>query len=286
MSEKYSLVLEGGGMRGAYTAGALAWLNDHNITFDYSVGISSGAVFLTCFLMRNKEIPHNMSVYYAADKENVGLRAFLREGHYVAYRHLFDDDLKKKEGFNVALLKKENPNCEFGVYDLDLGKTVWYGPQDIDDDCELLLATCALPIASAVVHWKGKRLLDGGVTKMIPIERAIEKGATKHLVITTKPEGYVRKKGSKMVELLMRLCYPKDKQIREDYKIRHINYYKQMGIIEELQKTNDALLIRPSKTIPISRFKGDPKNLKKLYELGYNDMEERKEEILTFLKKQ
>ena len=33
--EKYALVLEGGGMRGAYTMGALAWLNDNGITFDY-----------------------------------------------------------------------------------------------------------------------------------------------------------------------------------------------------------------------------------------------------------
>ena len=41
--EKIGLVLEGGGVRGAYTVGALSWLKDNHISFDYSVGISSGA---------------------------------------------------------------------------------------------------------------------------------------------------------------------------------------------------------------------------------------------------
>ena len=48
--EKTGLVLEGGGMRGAYTAGALSWLIDQGIEFDASYGISTGAVHLTNFL--------------------------------------------------------------------------------------------------------------------------------------------------------------------------------------------------------------------------------------------
>ena len=47
--EKIGLVLEGGGIRGAYTAGAVKWLNDNNITFDYGVGISSGSVYLALY---------------------------------------------------------------------------------------------------------------------------------------------------------------------------------------------------------------------------------------------
>ena len=102
--EKYALVLEGGGMRGAYTMGALAWLNDNGITFDYGAGISSGAVGLVCYMEKNKKTPYNMVVKYACNGENVGFKAFLTEKHYVAYNRLFKEDLLGKEHFSVKPL--------------------------------------------------------------------------------------------------------------------------------------------------------------------------------------
>lgn len=282
--EKYALVLEGGGMRGVYTAGALAWLNDYHITFDYGVGISSGAVALVCYMEENKKTPYNMIVKYACNGENVGLKAFLTEGHYVAYNRLFKEDLLGKEKLSLEPLRKNcSMEAEVGAYDLKKGETVFFNVKDLDDDLELLRGTCALPIASAVVDYEGEKYLDGGITKMIPIERSIEKGCTKHLVITTKPADYKRKPASKIVLFLMKLIYRKYPAIRKDYKVRHLNYYKQMDIIENLVEKDDAVLIRPSRTINISRFKGNPKDLNELYELGYQDMENKKEEILSFL---
>ncbi len=282
--EKYALVLEGGGMRGVYTAGALAWLNDHHITFDYGVGISSGAVALVCYMEENKTTPYNMIVKYACNGENVGLKAFLTEGHYVAYNRLFKEDLLGKEKLSLKPLRTEgHMQAEVGTYDLNKGETVFFDVKDLDDDLELLRGTCALPIASAVVNYKGEKYLDGGITKMIPIERSIEQGCTKHLVITTKPSDYKRKPANKIVLFLMKLIYRKYPAIRRDYKVRHLNYYKQMGIIEDLVEKKDAVLVRPSRSINISRFKGNPKDLDELYRLGYQDMEDKKEEIYSFL---
>lgn len=283
--EKYGLVLEGGGMRGAYTAGALCWLNDHGIMFDYNVGISSGAVCLACYLINDTKTPYKMVVEYIGTDENVGLKAFLSEGHYVAYKHLFHDDLIEKEHFSVEPFKDIQVEGEVGAYSLEEGKTVFFDVKNVDPELDLLRGACALPIASAIVEIDGKQYLDGGITKMIPIERSIEKGCTKHLVITTKPADYVRKPASKIVLFLMRILYSKFPQIRKDYSVRHINYYKQMDIIDNLVKDGNAIMVRPSKTIAISRFKGDPKDLKELYDLGYSDMEDRKEEILQFMGK-
>lgn len=281
--ERFGLVLEGGGVRGAYTAGALTWLHEKGIRFDYGTGISVGALYLTCFETGNLAAAKNMAIEYASDKSNVGWRALLKEGFYVAYRHIFEDHLKAKEHLNVQSLKKENPDMEIGLYDLEKAEVVWYNASQIDDEMEVLLAACSLPIVSKIVDIDGHRFLDGGIIKMIPIERALEKGCTKNLVITTKPAGFVRKKGSKIVEWLMKFCYPTYPQLCEDYQIRHINYYEQMSLVEELVEKKEALLIRPTQTIPISRFKGNKENCAKLFELGYRDMEERKAEILSFL---
>lgn len=287
MSEKIGLVLEGGGMRGAYTAGALAWLNDNNITFDYSAGISSGAVYLSCFLVGDKHSPYNMSVYYASSDECVGLKAFRREGYYVAYKYIFEECLLGKEHMDIRPLI-ENPEVimEVGAYDLSEGKTVFFNNHELDPELVLLRGTCALPVASAVVEYNGRRLLDGGITKMIPIERALEMGCTKCMVITTKPKDYVRKPASPIVKFLMKRIYRECPQAAKDYEVRHINYYRQMDIIRGLVEEGRGLYILPSENVKVSRFHGDIENTKRLYALGYSDMEARKEEIFRFLEKQ
>ena len=183
-------------------------------------------------------------------------------------------------------LRDANPDMEVGAYDLGKGETCWFGPQDLDDELILLRGTCALPVASAVVEYKGRRLLDGGITKMIPIERAQEKGCTKFLVITTKPTDYVRKPASKIVRVMMKVLYKECPQVEKDYRVRHINYNHQMDLIKRLVSNGDAVLVNPSHTVKVSRWKGDPEKCEELYQLGYNDMESRKEEIFRFLQKE
>lgn len=284
--EKIGLVLEGGGMRGAYTAGVLAWMGDHGIHFDFGTGISSGALYLCCFYMNNQEVAHAMAVDYASDENNVGLKAFLKEGHYVAYRYMFKELLLKKVGLDVRPLKKNNPDIAIGAYDLEQGKTVFYQAKDLDEDLDLLMASCALPVASAVVKYQGKRLMDGGISVMIPIEESIRNGCTKHLVISTKVKGYVRKPSSLIVRLLMKLLYPYCPQMAKDYKVRHLNFHKQMDIVNDLVEEKKAFLIQPSKKLNIARFKGSREELQKMYDLGYQDASNLENQILEFLKKE
>ena len=287
MKDKVALVLEGGGARGAYTAGALAWLTDHpEVKFDYHVGISSGAVYLCAYLLGDKNTPYMIAVKYGASKDNVGFEAFKREGHYVAYKHLFEDYLIGREHFDIRpLIENKDIQMEVGVYDLGQAKTVWYKNTELDPGCVILRGTCALPVASAVVEYEGKRFLDGGITKMIPIERALEVGCNKALVITTKPENYVRKPSSPIVKLMMKHLYKDCPQAAKDYGVRHMNYYKQMNIIYQMVNRNNALLIRPTQTLEVNRWGGDEASLQRLFDLGYQDMEASKEKIMAFTAK-
>lgn len=282
---KIGLVLEGGGMRGSYTAGALAWLIDNNIEFDYGVGISAGAINLCSYLLKNKNYLHDITVKYMSDKKNVGMVPLLKEHRYVGYDYMFDDLLQHQVKYDTTPIKEKNMPMEFGVYDLNQEKTIFFDAQALDDDLRMLKASCTLPIAGRIVDYNGYRFLDGGISIMIPIQRAFDAGCDKNLVIITKPEGYVRKAAGSFMQHLMKFNYPKYKKMVYDYTHRHESYNQQMELIEEKVKENKCLLIRPSQNIPVKRFSGDPENLKKLYELGYEDMENQKEEILKFMQK-
>lgn len=282
---KVSLVLEGGGMRGSYTAGALAWLIDNKIEFDYQVGISAGAVHVYSYLLKSKDFLYDIGIKYMSDKRNVGFTPLLRERRYVGYDYMFDDLLPKKLKFDITPLKGKNINAEIGLYDLNQCKTIFFSTDELDDDLRMIKAACTLPIAGRIVDFNGYRFLDGGISVMIPIERSIEKGNDKHLIIITKPEGYVRKPTSGFMQNLMKFNYPKYPKMIEHYTHRHESYNRQMELIEELTKEGSGLMIRPSETIPVKRFSGDPENLEKLFQLGYQDMENQKEAIFKFIQK-
>lgn len=278
---KVGLVLEGGGVRGAYTAGALTWLYDNGIKFDYGVGISSGGVYLCLYALGRMDALRKIPCDYAIRDDIVGAKAFINEKHYVAYLRLFNHYIFEEEKVDVKELKDSDTNIEIGAYDLSEGKTNYYDKEFIMNNRDILRGACALPIASAVVEINGKRLLDGGITKMIPIERALEVGCDKCLIITTKPADYVRKPASKILEFMMKVNYKDCPQVAKDYHVRHENYYKQVEIIKGLVEKGDAVQVLPSETVEVSRFKGDREKCNKLFEMGYQDMENRKEDILA-----
>lgn len=279
---KIGLVLEGGGMRGAYTAGALAWLIDNNIEFKYGTGISSGAMHICSYFKKDKKALEDIGCRYMSDKRNVGIIPLLKEGRYVGYDYMFDDLLVNTLKYDTTEINNNKDyEVEIGLFDCEEGKTVFFG----NEECNLrfLKAACTLPIAGRIVDYKNHKYLDGGIEIMIPIDRSIDKGNDKHLVITTKPEGYVRKNAGLFMRWFMKLNYLKYPGVYKQYFIRAKHYNEQMDKIYDLVEKKKAILVRPSQNIPVKRFSGDYDNLVKLYQLGYNDMESRKDEILTFI---
>ncbi len=283
MSKKISLVLEGGGMRGAYTAGCLSWLIDEGIEFDYAYGISTGAVHLTSYLFKNKDFLYEMSTEVIAEKSVQGLPALLREGSFVAYNRMFNYYLKGKMGFDIKdVIGKTKTKAKYGVYCLNENKTIYLDLKDMN--MTLLKACCSLPIIGKVVKYEDKEYLDGGITKMIPIEEAINDGCSDHLIITTKPIDYVRKQAHPFVVKLMSWVYKKCPQISIDYANRHLNYNKQIALIKELEESGHALYRYPTKESKVSRLGGDKEELRKLYELGRSDMENSRKQIYNLIK--
>lgn len=280
---KIAIVLEGGGMRGAYTAGALTWLIDNNIEFDAGYGISTGAVHLCNFLTKNKENLHDFAVIHINNKDFVGIKSLLRSGRFVDYYSLFRDYLINTCHYDMSKYKEIKCKGMIGVYECEKGRTEFIPIQKLH--LHELQASTTLPLIGKVVTMSEDRhIMDGGITKMIPVEEAINDGIDKQLIIATKPLDYVRKPAKKFVVNLMKLVYPKWLSIAEDYEVRHLNYVKQIKIINDLVDSGKGLYISPSKHSKVTRLGGTTEQLQELFDLGYSDMENRKEEILNLLK--
>lgn len=281
MSKKIALVLEGGGLRGAYTAGCISWLIDNNINVDSAYGISTGAWHLCGFLHKNSELEKELSTKYINDKSNMGIKSIFKGEGIFSFKNLLKQ-LTEKTAFNLDSIKNTNINAKIGLYNLIEEKTLYYPIKDIN--MYHLVAACSLPLLSKVVCIGNDKFLDGGITEMIPIKEAINDNNDAYIVITTKPFDYVRKPSNKFVVWLMKIIYSKYKSIGRDYDIRDKNYYNQIDLIKKLESENKAIYRYPSEHSNVTRLKGTYEELLDLYNLGYKDMENSKERIIGLCK--
>ena len=74
------LVLEGGGMKGIYTAGALDFFLDKGIEFSSVYGVSAGACHMCSYLSKQRGRARDVSLDYLHTKEYCGLRSLLTTG--------------------------------------------------------------------------------------------------------------------------------------------------------------------------------------------------------------
>lgn len=275
---KIGLVLEGGGMRGAYTAGCLAWFIENGYEFDVVVGISSGALYGSMFALGKRDTLEIASTDKASHWRNSGLGSILFEGQVVGYDYMFDTILNEVD---FPLDKIKDVRCEYyaGVYDLSQQDTIWIDKNHIDPQGKFIKAACTLPIMGRAVRINGKKYMDGGITTMIPVTQSIEHGCDYHVVVSTKPESYVRKPQKRITYWAMRLIYRKYPKLIESFEARTEKYYEERALIDSLIAEKKAVNLFPSIELGVNRFGGTKEQHRTLFELAYKDCESRRETI-------
>lgn len=278
---KTGLVVEGGGTKIAYTAGALECLLDNHIYLPYSVGISSGSEVLLAYVSRQKERLKVTALDSASQKGAMGIIPLFKEGCLFGIEATCDF-IEKNAPMDWMSFFGSETELDIGVYDMETHKIEYFPKAYVDSSMTLVKASCALLLLAKPYKMNGKKYFDAGLIDMISIEQSIRKGCDKHIVISTKEEGYRRKPAPKWQQWLAGLVY-RDKTIEKNLKERHLRYNEQWDKIHELEKEGKALVLRPSKDLGVTRYTTDPKKLGPWYQLGYDETQARIEEIKRFI---
>lgn len=280
---KTGLVLEGGAMRGLYTAGVLDVLMEKNIDFDMTIGVSAGACFGCNFMTKQIGRTLRYNIKYAKDKRYCSFTSFFKTGDIYGadfcYHKLPNElDIYDREAF----YKNKSPFYVVAT-DVESGEATYKQLAKMDDeDLEWMRASASMPLVSNIVEVEGRKLLDGGTADPIPVEQAMKMGYEKNLVVLTRPLGYVKKPEGLLN--LTEFIYRKYPKFIETVQNRHIVYNKELALLEELEKDGKAFVIRPSEPIPCGRIEHNPDNLQKAYELGRKDARNALKGLLDFLK--
>ncbi|WP_243522259.1 patatin family protein [Bacillus pseudomycoides] len=278
------LVLEGGGMKGLYTAGVLEYFMEKELFFPYVVGVSAGACMGATYLSRQKGRNKKVNTELVSDHRYISYRNFIRKRELFGMDFLFDEVPNKIVPFDFQTFLHTNEQFVIGTTDCETGQAVYYSKQERGDDIlKIIRASSSVPFIAPAVDYDGKKLLDGGIIDPIPVRKAQKDGYKKNVVIMTKPEGYVKKRNrfSPMAKYLYRR-YPKVSKLL----VEHYRFYNESILYMSLdEQKENFFVIQPSMQLPVSGIERNKDKLVDLYNLGYQDAKNQYEQLLEWIER-
>lgn len=275
------LVLEGGGMKGIYTAGVLEFFLDKEIEFSSCYGVSAGACHLCSFLSKQKKRAYRVAVNYLDNKKYCGAFSLLTTGDLFGADMCYDLIPNYLDPYDFEAFDRYEGKAYAVVTNIRTGEAEYIQLKDMHEDIQAVRASSSMPLVSRKVKIGDEYYLDGGISDSIPIRKSIADGNEKNVVILTKETDFRRKTESHMA--LIKARYARYPKVYELMKERDKQYNKTLDYLKEQEKEGKAFIFRPKKKSPVGRVEKDRSKLDALYEEGYEDAQERYVELLEYL---
>ena len=279
---KIGLVLEGGAMRGMFTAGVLDVLLDEQIAVDGAVTVSAGALFGINYPAKQRGRVLRYNLKYLHDKRYMGWHSLFTTGNVVNKAFAFYELPFTLDPFDQATFAASQIDFWVTLTNIETGEPEYVKITDAFAQMEALRATSAMPMVSRVVEIEGKKYLDGGISDSIPLDKAMALGYDKIIVILTRPLDYRKKPSNNWLFKLFYRHYPK---LIERWANRYAEYNQAVEKVIEMEKAGKIFVIRPSESLDISRLEKDLAKVQAMYDLGVKDGQAALSELKDYLAK-
>ena len=281
-SMKTGLVLEGGAMRGMFTAGVLDVFMESGIRFDGTIGVSAGAAFGVNFKTGQIGRAIRYNSRFCKDKRYCGLWALMRDGNIYSTDFCYGEVPLKHDPFDFEAYSRNPMPFYLVATDVETGKPVYheYGGRE-DHGFDWIRASSSMPLVSQMVEIEGCKLLDGGISDSLPLRYFESIGYKRNVVILTQPPMYEKKENGLL--FAVRLKYRKYPQLVKAMEERHLRYNEALRDIEEKERRGEILVIRPDEPLPVSRVEKKPERLYAAYSKGREMAYRRLSEVRDFL---
>ena len=284
---RIGIVLEGGGLRGLYSAGILDKLLETDLQVDEMVGVSAGALFGVNFISKQKGRAWRYNRRFLHDKRYMSVTSWLTTGNYVNKEFAFYKVPFELDRFDDAAFQQASTRFHLPVTHLESGRAEYVTLDSVFEQMEVLRATSALPFVARKVplprtsQLSGGDYLDGGIVDSIPVHYAQQLGIDKLIILLTQPIHY-RKKAARTWPYT--LFYPRYPKLKEAMGLRHQRYNASLDYIAQLEQKGQAFVIRPSKSLNVKRFESNLATLEQLYQLGYQDADNQLTALWEYLR--
>ena len=279
---KKGLILEGGAMRGMFTAGVTDVLMEQGIEFDGAVGVSAGAAFGCNYKSRQVGRALRYNKRFCNDRRYCGLRSLLLTGNIYNTDFAYREVPLHLDEFDFAAYTANPMEFWLVCTDIETGLPVYHRYDGYHDHgFDWIRASASMPMVSRTVEIDGQKLLDGGISDAIPLRFFENCGYNRNVVILTQPADYRKKKTSAMP--LIRLLYRKYPALVSAMETRHRMYNDTLEYLTQQEAAGNILVIRPAAPLPVSRVEKNPERLQAAYDIGRATAAAQLEAIRHFL---
>lgn len=280
---KKGLILEGGAMRGMFTAGVIDILMENGIIFDGAIGVSAGAAFGVNYKTKQIGRVIRYNTQFCKDKRYCSVRSLLKTGDLYNADFAYGEVPLKYDPFDFDTYNSDPMEFYVVCTDIEKGEPVYHRYDGWDDHgFDWIRASASMPLVSRTVDIDGKKLLDGGISDSIPIKYFESIGYDRNIVVLTQPRDYVKSKNK--ILPLIKMKYRKNPRMAELMADRHNAYNKTVAYITEKEKKGELLVIRPNEALPVGRVEKDPEKLRGVYQIGRNVAEKQLDDVKRFLR--
>ncbi|MBQ9885455.1 MAG: patatin family protein [Lachnospiraceae bacterium] len=280
---KTGLVMEGGGLRGIFTAGVIDVFLENNIEFDCAIGVSAGAAFGCNYKSGQKGRALRYNLAYCDDPRYCSFRSLIKTGDLFGAKFCYQTIPKELDLFDYEAYDKSPMDFYVVCTDMNTGQPVYHKCNKADDECfEWVRASASMPLVSKAVCLDGMQLLDGGISDSIPLEFMNKSGYRKNIVILTQTRDYIKEKNSTIP--LMKLMYRKYPKLIEAVKNRHLIYNKQREYVFEQERCGNAFIICPKEPIIAGRVEHDRQKIQASYDMGRDTALKQLEAVKEFMR--
>ena len=264
---KSVFVLEGGAMRGLYSAGVLDVFMQNGISTDAIYGVSAGALFGINFKSRQIGRALRYNLKYAHEKNYMGLYSLITTGDIMNKEFCFNKLVNELDRFDFDTFDNSPIDFYAVVTNMNTGQAEHIKIADARNDLEALRASGSMPFVSNLVEYKGSKYLDGAVSDPIPLQKALDEGYGKIIVVLTRPEGYKKHKDFMPYNLVYRK-YPNFVKTAIN---QYVHYNKTLELIKKYEHDGRIVVLRPSKDMKVARVEKNLDKLRAIYQLGVDD---------------
>ena len=279
------LLLEGGSLRGLFTAGVLDTFMENDVYFPAVAGVSAGALNALNYVSHQPGRSASINLRYRHDGRYLGPKAALRGGSLFGLNFMLHD-VKKEVPYDEETYAHGGMRMIAVATNAETGKAAYFekGKTDFDFN-EAVRASASLPLASAPVMLDGQPYLDGGCACPIALNWALEQGFEKIVVVTTREKGFRKKQpGQRMVDLYDDF-YGDKPLFLATMLTQEMRYNALMDQLDELEESGRVFCVRPQEPITIGRFEGNTEKLLALYNRGHREGREALAGMQTYLEK-
>lgn len=278
-----ALILEGGGMRGLYTAGILDYFIERDVRFAKVYGVSAGCLNGANYVAGQKGRSLSTFTDYLGDERYSSMKNLVKTGNMYDIDFVYNQIPNRLNPYDYEAFENSGTDFYAVVSNIVTGKAEYQLCKNMRLDMNYVRASASLPLLAKPVVIKGKRYLDGGICDSIPLYKSVSDDNEKNVVILTQHKGFVKQPNNEMG--MNKLTYRHYPKFITALEIRHLMYNNETAYVEKQEKAGKAFVIQPAAPLAVSRLEKDADKLKALHTQGYEDGKLYYDKMIEYLEK-